>query len=179
MEQAVFFDLEVRWEGMLVPAEQNTRSDGFNVHRRSFQDPAVLGGIFDDFLMEHLVFAPTGDGVKFFEAVRKRGYIEIAPDEVGGIAILFAGLKIFADHELKKPDRIVGHGENINESGLSMQGLNLWRNEHPHFIKNKSVVRIVLIFNKKEVRIRATLNEMLSRYALCVELCAEIYAKCP
>jgi hypothetical protein len=36
--------------------------------------------------------------------------MEIAPDKVGGVAILFAGLKILADHELKKPDRVVRHG---------------------------------------------------------------------
>ena len=36
--------------------------------------------------------------------------MEIAPDEVGGVAILFAGFEVFTNHELKKTDRIVGHG---------------------------------------------------------------------
>lgn len=35
--------------------------------------------------------------------------MEIAPDEVGGVAVLFARLEILADHELKKADRVVGH----------------------------------------------------------------------
>ena len=44
--------------------------------------------------------------------------MKIAPDEAGGVAILFAGFEILTDHELKKPDRIVGHGEIlINKPG--------------------------------------------------------------
>ena len=35
--------------------------------------------------------------------------MEIAAHEVGGVAIVFAWLEVFADHELKKADRIVGH----------------------------------------------------------------------
>jgi len=48
--------------------------------------------------------------------------MEIALDEAGGVAILFAGFKILANHELKKTDRVVGHAENINEFACVMQG---------------------------------------------------------
>jgi hypothetical protein len=65
--------------------------------------------------MEHSVLAPAGDGVKSFKMIGERRDVEIAPDEAGGIAVLLAGLKILADHELEKTDRIVGHGVNINE----------------------------------------------------------------
>ena len=115
MEQAVFFDLEVRRERVLVPAKKDAGGDGLNIHGRGFQDPTVLGGIFDHFFMEHLVLAPTGHGVKFFETVGERRYVEIAPDEVGGVAILFAGIEVFTDHELKKPDRIGGHGQILGD----------------------------------------------------------------
>ena len=40
--------------------------------------------------------------------------MKVAPDEVGRIAILFAGFKIFTDHELKKPDRVVWHALILN-----------------------------------------------------------------
>ena len=110
MEQAVLLDLEIRGKCMLVPAEENAGGDGLDVHGSGFQDPSVFGGIFNDFFMEHFVLSPTGDGVKFVEMVRERRDVKIAPDEVGGVAILFAGLEVLTDHELKKPDRIVGHG---------------------------------------------------------------------
>lgn len=109
MEQSVFFDLEVRRERVFVPAEKDAGGDGLDIHRRCFEDPPVFSGIFDHFFMEHLVLTPAGDGVKFFEMVGEGRHVKIAPDEVGGVAILFAGLKIFTDHELKKTDRIVGH----------------------------------------------------------------------
>ena len=115
MEEAVFFDLEVWRERVLVPAEEDAGGDGLNVHGRGLQDPSVLRGIFDHLFMEHLVLAPAGYGVKFFEIVGEGRYMEIAPDEAGGVAILFAGLEVLTDHELKKPDIVVFHGENINE----------------------------------------------------------------
>ena len=114
MEQAVFLDLEIQRERVLVPAEKDAGGHGLDIHRRGFQDPAVLGGIFDDFFMEHLVFAPTGHGVKFVKMVGEGRHMEIAPDEVGGVAILFAGFEILADHELKKPDRVVWHALILN-----------------------------------------------------------------
>jgi hypothetical protein len=109
MKQTILFDLEVRREGVLVPAKKDAGGDGLDIHRRCFQDPPVFGGIFDYFFMEHLVFAPAGDGVKLLEMIGERRHMEIAPDEVGGVAVLLAGLEVFADHELKKTDRIVGH----------------------------------------------------------------------
>ncbi len=123
MEEAVFLDLEVRRERVLVPAEKHARGHGLDIHRRGFEDAPVFGGIFDHFLVEHLVLAPAGDGIKLVETVGEGRHMEIAPDEVGGVAILLAGLEIFADHELEKTNCAVGHGENINEYGLSMQGL--------------------------------------------------------
>ena len=110
MEQAVFLDLEVRRERVLVPAEKDAGGDGFDIHGRRLEDLSVLGGIFDHFFMEHLIFAPAGDGIKFIEMVRINRDMEIAPDEAGGVAILLAGLEVLADHELKKADRVVGHG---------------------------------------------------------------------
>jgi hypothetical protein len=71
---------------------------------------SVLGGIFDHFLVEHLVLAPAGHGVKIREVIGEGRDVKIAPDEVRGVAILLAGFEILADHELKKPDRVVGHG---------------------------------------------------------------------
>ena len=114
MEQAVFFDLEVRRERVFVPAKKDTRGDGFDVHRRCFHDAPVFGGIFDHFLVEHLVLAPAGDGVKSFEVVGEGWHMEIAPDEIRGVTILLAGFEILTDHELKKPDRIVGHAVDTN-----------------------------------------------------------------
>ena len=69
MEQAVFFDLEVRWEGMFMPAEKDAGGDRLDIHRWRFQDPAVFGRVLDYFLVEHLVLAPAGDGIKFVEMV--------------------------------------------------------------------------------------------------------------
>ena len=69
MEEAVFLDLEVRRERVLVPAEKDAGGDGFDIHGRRFQDLSVAGGVFDDFFMEHLILAPAGDGVKFVKMV--------------------------------------------------------------------------------------------------------------
>ena len=114
MEQAVFLDLQVRREGVFVPAEKDAGGDGLDIHGRRLEDAAVLGGIFDHFLVEHRVLAPTRDGVKFFEMIGEGRHVEIAPDEVGGVTILLAGLEVFADHKLKKADRVGGHGADTN-----------------------------------------------------------------
>lgn len=125
VKKTVLLDLEIGGKGVLMPAEQNARCNGLDIHRRSLQDAAVLGGILDHFLVEHLILTPAGHGVKLVKMVRKRRNMEIAADEVRGVAVLLAGLEIAADHELKKPDRVVGHGENINECSMSMQAQNL------------------------------------------------------
>jgi len=109
MKQAVFFDLEVRRERMLVPSEKDAGGDRLDIHGRRFEYLSVFSGIFDHFFMKHFILAPTGHGVKFFEMVGEGRYMEIAPDEVGGVAVLFDGVKIPADHELKKPDLVVFH----------------------------------------------------------------------
>ena len=124
VKQSVLFDLEVRRESMLVPAEKDTGGDGLNIHWRRFEDASVFGGIFDHFFMEHFVLAPAGDGIEFVKMIREGRDVKIAPDEAGGVAILLAGFKILADHELKKPDRVVGHDVNINEFIRAIQA---WR----------------------------------------------------
>jgi len=47
--------------------------------------------------------------------------MKIAPDEIGGVAILFARLEVLADHELKKTDRVVGHAVDINQCARVIQ----------------------------------------------------------
>ena len=100
---------------MLVPAEKNAGGNGFDIHGRRFEDPSVFGGIFDHLFMEHLILTPAGNGIQVLEVIRKGRDVEIASHEIGGVAILFARLEVFADHKLKKADRVVGHDENINE----------------------------------------------------------------
>ena len=117
MKQTVFFDLKVRRERVFVPAEKDAGGDGFDVHGRCFEDPSVFSGIFDHFFVEHLVLAPASYGVKFIEAVGEGRHIEITPNEAGGVAILFAGVKILAHHELKKTYRIAGHGQILMNPG--------------------------------------------------------------
>ena len=121
VEQAVFFDLKVRRERVFVPAEKDARGDGLDIHRGRFDYPAVFRGVFDHFFVEHLVLAPTRDGVKFFKMVREGRNVKITPDEAGGVAILFAGVEVLTDHELKKTNIVVFHGENINQYAWSMQ----------------------------------------------------------
>lgn len=121
MEQAVFLDLEVRWKSVLVPSEEDAGGDGFDIHGRCFEDPPVFRLIFDHLFMEHLVLAPAGNGVKIFKVVGEGRDVKIAPDEVGGVAILLARLEVLADHELKKADRVVGHGVDINQCVCAIQ----------------------------------------------------------
>ena len=109
MEQAVFFDLEIQGERVFVPAEKDARGHGLDIHGRGFQDSAVFGGIFDHFFVEHLVLAPARNRVKLVKMVRKGRDMEIAPDEVGRVAILLTGFEVLADHELEKTDRVVWH----------------------------------------------------------------------
>ena len=115
VKEAVFFDLEVRGECVFMPAEKNARGDGFDVHGGRLYDASVLGGVLDHFFVEHLVLAPAGYGVKFFEMIREGWDVEIASHAIGRVAVLLADFKVFADHELKKADLIVFHAENINQ----------------------------------------------------------------
>ena len=69
MKEAVGLDLEVRRERVLMPAEKDAGGDGLDVHGRGLEDASVACCVFDHFLMEHLVLAPAGDGVKLFEMV--------------------------------------------------------------------------------------------------------------
>ena len=115
MEKPVFLYLKIFREGVLVPAEENAGGDGFDIHGRGFQYTAVSRSVLDDFLVEHLVLPPAGDGAEVLEMIRERGDVEVAPDEIGGVAILFSRLKIPADHELEKAYRVVFHAVNINE----------------------------------------------------------------
>jgi hypothetical protein len=109
VEQAVLLDLEIQREGVFMPSEEDAGGDGLDVHGGCLEDLSVLGGIFDHFLVELLVLAPASDGVELLETVGKGRHMEIAPDALGGVTILFARLEILADHELKKANRVVGH----------------------------------------------------------------------
>lgn len=101
MKQAVLSDLEVSRKRVFVPPEKDTRSNGLDIHGGRFENPSVPGGIFDDFLVKHLVFAPAGYGVKSSERVGIGRYVEIASDKTSRVAILLAGIKILADQKLK------------------------------------------------------------------------------
>ncbi len=158
MEEAVFLDLEVRRECVFVPTEKNARGHGFDVHRRGFEDAPVFGGIFDHFLVEHLVLAPAGDGVKLVETVGKGRHMEIAPDEVGGVAILLAGLEIFADHELEKTNCVVGHKSILcdicahfkHRTRIRSQDDGWWRAEGARFF---CFCYLFLIFTPSSIRL--------------------------
>jgi len=101
MEKRIFLDLKVGGKGVLVPPENNAGGDRFDIHGRGLDDLAVVRGIFDHFLVEHLVFAPAGDRVKLIEMIGVSLHMKIALDELGVVAILHAGLEIFANKELK------------------------------------------------------------------------------
>ena len=106
VKERILLDLEVRRKSVLVPAENNAGGDGLNIHGGRLDDAAVVRGVFDDFFMEHLVLAPAGDRVKLAKMVRVGRDVEIALHELGVVAVLRAQFKIFADHELKKLDRV-------------------------------------------------------------------------
>jgi hypothetical protein len=110
MEQGVLFDLEIFREGMFVPSEKNARGDRFDIHGRCFDDASVGELVLEDFFMEFGVLAPAGDGIKAVEMIRERWSVKVAADMRSRVAVLLAGLEVLADHELKKPDSIGGHG---------------------------------------------------------------------
>lgn len=101
MKQAVLLDLEVGRERVFVPSEKDARGDGLDIHGRRFEDSPVSGGIFDDFLVKHLVLAPAGYGVKSPERIGVGRHVEITSDKASSVAILLAGIKILADQKLK------------------------------------------------------------------------------
>lgn len=109
VEERIFRDLEVGGESVFVPPENNARGNGFNIHRGGLDDAAVACGVFDDFLVEHFILAPAGNGVELIEAVGVGRDVEITLHELGVVTILRARLKILADHELEKLDLIVRH----------------------------------------------------------------------
>ncbi len=100
MQQGIFLDLEVYWEGVFVPAEKYAIGDGFDIHGGRFYDLSVFRGILDDFFVEHLVFAPARDGIELVEAIGKRGNMEIALHKFGRVTILFARFEFFANQKL-------------------------------------------------------------------------------
>ncbi len=109
MEQAVFADLEISWESVLVPAEEDAGGDRLDVHGRRFENTTVACRVFDNLFVEHLVFAPACNGVKIREVIGVSRDVEIASYEVRGIAVLLSGLKILANNKLKKLYGIVTH----------------------------------------------------------------------
>lgn len=110
VEQGIFADLQVLGERMLVPSEEHAGGNRLDIHGGRFDYSAVVERVFDDFLVEHLVFAPAGDGKELVKAIRVGGNVEIALNVLPRIAILRAGLKVFADYELQQLNFIVRHG---------------------------------------------------------------------
>ena len=108
VKQAVFLNDQVGWKRMFVPAEKDAGGNGFNIHGRRLDDASVFRGVFDHFFMEHLVFAPAGHRVKFFEVIGVGRNMHVAPDQVRCVAVLCAGLEIFANRKLKEADILVG-----------------------------------------------------------------------
>ena len=101
VQERIFLDLEIGRKRVLVPAKEYARSDRLDVHGRGFDHAAVFKGVFNDFFVEHFVFAPAGDCEKPVEIIRKGGDMEITPDLLGGVAVLLAGFEIFADLNCK------------------------------------------------------------------------------
>ena len=124
VEQTVFLDLKICRKGVLVPSEQDARSHGFNVHGRGFDDRPVFRGILENFFMEHLVFAPASHSVEIIKVIGKSWDMKVAAHEAGIVTILFAGIEILANHELKKPDLLRIHSENIKQGCPEMQEVN-------------------------------------------------------
>lgn len=96
---------------MRVPTKEDTSPARFDIHMGASGHLPVLGGVFDHFFMEAVVFHPTGDRIELAKPIRKAGDIDVGLQGFCRELVLILLLKTFADEKLKETNfRIEGRG---------------------------------------------------------------------